>query len=303
MAEETVKIPIGEATMEEFKKARSKGEMSVEQKTSIAVAEAEEVEEEKVTEEEKPDAEKPKSRGGFQKKIDRLVKLSSTLEEKVAAAEKRAAEAEAKINGKGDEKKESAPDPNAEPMREQFQTESEFIRALTKWEVRQEIKAEREEEERAEIAAKQKEAVSAYNKKAIETQARYDDWKEVMSQDIALPSIVGDAIIHTIKNGPNVAYYLGKHPEVCEEMMNVHPLEAVAMAVKISEKLAGEEKKEEEEPEEKEEEVEVKVEEKPAKKVFTPITPVTGGTSRSSVPLDKAGFDAYKKGRAAGRVQ
>lgn len=288
-AVETQEIPLDQATQAEFKKARAEGK-------DVVTREA-------VPPEENPAGEeKPKVRGGFQAKIDRLIKQQASTEERAVAAERKAAELEAKLNGNGAEKKETKAD--AEPVRENFQTEAEFIRALTRWEVKQEMKAEREAEEKEAQAAAAKEAISSYNKKAIEAQAAHEDWNEVFKQDINIPVIVGDAIVHTIKNGPEVAYFLGKNPEICEEMCAVHPLEAVAMAVKISEQLeknSGEEAEteEEEEPEEKA----AAEEEKPVRKAPAPIKPVSGGTTRSTIPLGKADFQTYKKLRAQGRVQ
>lgn len=290
-AVETEEIPLEQATMPEFKKARAEGK-------DVVTREAAPPEEKAASEE------KPKVKGGFQARIDRLIKQQAATEERALAAEKKAAELEAKANG-ATPKTEAKVD--AEPVRENFQTEAEFIRALTRWEVKQELKAEREAEEKEAQAAAAKEAITSYNKKAIEAQAAHEDWNEVFKQDINIPIIVGDAIVHTIKNGPEVAYFLGKNPEICEEMCAVHPLEAVAMAVKISEQLeknSGEEAEteEEEEPEEKAEKAAAE-EEKPVRKAPAPIKPVSGGTTRSTIPLAKTDYQTYKKLRAQGRVQ
>jgi hypothetical protein len=302
MAEETEvkQIPIGELPMKEFKAARAEGVLTVPEKPAPAVeADAEETDEstKETVESKDGEAEKPKSKGGFQKRIDRLIKHTATLEEQLAAAKK---ELEAKPSVKAEEK--PAVKTDAEPQRENFDSEVAYVKALTRWEVKQELKEQRETEAREEQAAKEKEVLARYDAKAIEAQARYDDWKEVMSQDIPIPSIVGDAIVHTIKNGPDVAYYLGKHPEVIQEMLAAHPLEAVAMAVKISEKLSGDKgNKSDEKADDEEEQVSTEPE-KPARKAPAPIKPDVGGTTRSSVPLEKMSFRDYKKAREAGRV-
>ena len=311
MAEETVtgetqEVPIGEANMAEYKKARAEGKEVVEREAAPPAEELEATEGDK-GEDGKP---KPKTqKSGVQARIDRLVKQQALAEERATAAEKRAAEAEAKLTAPKEgtvQKTEQAPE--GEPQRENFQTEAEYVRALTRWEVKQELKAEREAEDRAAAAADAREAVSAYNRKAIEAQAQHDDWNEVFKQDINIPTIVGDAIIHTIKNGPEVAYYLGKHPEICQEMINVgHPLEAVTMAIKISEQLEKEQP--EETDEEREDRERIEAEEAEATKVAArrrapaPIKPVSGGSSRSTIPLDKASFSDYKKLRSQGRVR
>src|SRR5579864_2628418 len=281
MAEEveiqTEEVPLDQASMEEFKKARAEGKDVVTREVVAA---------------EKPEKEgeepKPKAKGGFQARIDRLIKQQAETERQLTEERRQRQELEAKANGNPVPKTEQKAD--EEPKREAFDSEAAYLRALTRWEVKQEMKAEREAEEKEAQAAAEKEAITSYNRKAIEAQSRYEDWKEVFSQDINIPTIVGDAVIHTIKNGPDVAYYLGKHPEICEEMLSVHPLEAVAMAVKISEQLDREEPKEteEEETETPKEEEKVAVETK--RKPPAPIKPVSGGTTRSTIPLDKTSF-------------
>jgi len=290
---ETKEVPLAESTMAEFKKARNDGK---EVATRETITEKEP--EKQATEE------KPKAKGGFQARIDRLIKQQAETERQLTEERRQREELQAKVSGKDVPKTEQKAD--AEPKREDFQTEVEYVRALTSWEVKQNMKAAKEAEEKEATAAANKEAIQSYNKRAIEAQSKYEDWKEVMAQDIAIPTIVGDAIIHTIKNGPDVAYFLGTHPEICEEMVSVHPLEAVAMAVKISERLeaeAGKETEESEETTEEEPEAKATEEEKPARKAPAPIKPVSSGTSRSTIPLAKVDYQTYKKLRAQGRVQ
>lgn len=294
--EATVKeVSIDTADMVDFRKARSEGKLTITEKPP------EKAEETKETAEE---TDKPKLKGGFQKRIDRLVKHTASLEEELAATKRELAAKAAPTNGAEKKTDDSGPvQVPGEPQREQFKTEGEYIRAMVKFERAQEDEADRRE---TQIAA-DKEAAKAYNAKAIEAQARHEDWDEVMKQETPIPSIVGDAIVHTLPNGAEVAYHLGKHPEICEQMMKAHPLEAVAMAVKISEQLAKENKGEDDEEEKKEEEeVPEKQETKPAKPVSkapAPIKPVSGGTTKSSVPLDSMDMREYNKARKAGRVQ
>jgi hypothetical protein len=300
---EVKEIPLDQASMADYKKARAEGKEVIEKQTAVADDVEEVVDDKEATAKDGEQEEQKKKGGGFQKRIERLSKSVSTLEEQLAAEKKRSQELEARTNGKVEEK--VAPKADAEPKREDFNTEVEYVKAITRWEVKQELKEQREEEERGAAAARQKESIDNYNKSAIEASSRYDDWKEVMAQDTPLPSIVGDAIVHTIKNGPDVAYYLGKHPEICEEMLNVHPLEAVAMAVKISEQLASEKGDAGDKSDEKaEDDLESKeAKEKPATKAPAPIRPVGNGSNKTSLPLDRLSMREYKKARESGRVQ
>ena len=87
------------------------------------------------------------------------------------------------------------------------------------------------------------------------------------------------------------------------------PSRAVAEVWKISEKLAAgeseetaEEKSEREATESEEQEKAIKAAEI-RKRPPAPIKPVSTGSSRSTIPIDKTDFQAYKKLRSQGRVQ
>lgn len=290
MSEETVtvetkEVPLDEATQAEFKKARADGKETATRETVV--------ETEKSDSEEK---DKPRVRGGFQAKIDRLIKSQAALEEKKDAAEKRAAELEAKLNG-GDKVKESD-----EPQREAFTTEADYIRALTRWEVKQEMKSEKENEQRQAVEAQANEARGRYNEKMIALQAENPEYEELINQSTKIPTVIHGPITLEMDNGPEVAIFLAQNPEVCEELIKMSASRAIAAVWRISEKLeAGGKDEDAEESEEKEEVKAKEVEEKPK---LRPLRTVTGGgTSRSTIPLDKTDFNAYKKLRAQGRVQ
>lgn len=275
MAEETVQtqeLPLDQVSMSDFKKARSEG------KQAVAVEEAPEVKEE-VTDDEP----KQKTKGGWQNRIDRLTKHIYTLEQQIEGYKKTTETGtkteEAKVDG--------------EPQRTDYQSDAEYVRALTRWEVKQEIKAEKEAETRKAAEERQKEIVKLYNQKAIQAQARYEDFAEIVGKnEEPIPSTVGQAIVEEMENGPDVAYFLGKHPEVCQQMMEVGPTKAASLAWAISEELAGSTKKEVTDEKDEEEEP---VKRKPP----TPIRPVTGGTTKTTVPLDKMSMADYKKARLA----
>lgn len=289
MAEETVlaDVPIDHASvpMREFKKAREAGEATVK---AAPVAEVDEKEED--SEETTDDKPKVVIKGGFQKRIDRLIKHSASLEEENAKLKEQLAKG-TKDEPKGSEKQVAA---NGEPQRESFGTDIEYMKALVRWEMKQ----EQENDRLKEAAADRKEIVNAYNRRALELQAQHGDYNEVVGKNTEpIPSKVAQVIFEDLENGPDVCYFLGKHPEICQEMMEVGPRKAVAMAWKISEQLAPGEKKDDEEVDEKEE-AKVKV----TSKAPPPIKPVNSGSTKSSVPIDRMSMADYKKARAAGRI-
>lgn len=293
VAPETTEIPLDQITdMREYKKARTEGKESV---TKVA---------EPVTEEVKDEAkeEKPKHKGGWQARIDRLIKQTAALEEQLATERKEKEELRSK-GGPAVPKTEQVQD--GEPVRDNFTDDAAYWRALVRWEAKQELKAEREAEAKHKEQTEKAEADKAYNSKMIELQAKNEEYVELMKQDIKVPTAIEIPVKYEMPNGPEVAIYLAQHPELCEKMVDAPPSKAIAMAWDVSRKLAGEKiSLDDAEPEEEAEEVE-EPEEKPEPKLKTkapaPIKPISGGKTQSTVPLDKTDFATYKKLRAQGR--
>ena len=196
---ETQDVPLEQSTMAEFKAAREKGE-------EVATRETVKVEEKQA------ESEKPKVKGGFQARIDRLIKQQATTEERATAAEKKAAELEAKINGNGH----AAPKDGDEPKRESFQTDAEYNRAVVRWEVKQEMKAEAESAQRQAFEEQVKEARSRYNTRMIALQAENEEYKELLEQSITVPTSIEGPITLEMENGADVTIFLAQNPEVCK---------------------------------------------------------------------------------------
>jgi hypothetical protein len=280
MANEEVQqeeIAISELTSAEYKEARKNGLESV-PKPEPKVEEHEEK------------AEKPKEKGGFQARIARLIKENARLADQLEAEKTRKPASE----------KEVVPEVKGRPKQADFASNDEYIEALVDWTAEQKIAKAEHDKARAAEAAQQKEVFDAYNRKVAEAKSVHEDFAEVVGQDLSIPIGVQLAVVE-MDNGPEVAYFLGSNPELCEELMKMSPLKAIAEAWKISEKL-GESESEEEEVEEEKPSAKAKVEEKPARKAPEPIRPVGNGKTRSSVPLQEMSMADYKKARAAGRI-
>lgn len=280
MAEEVAELSIDTLSMPEYNKAREAGELTVK---------APEVEE-KDPVEDKDD--KPKAKGGFQKRIDRLVKHNAALEEKLAKLE--AAKPEPKAT--------EAPKVEGEPKLEDFKTHEEWVKATARWEARQELKAEREAIQRSKDEEATKSNFDAHNIRVSEARARYDDFDEITN--VTLPwKEMGDAAkafqvaLLEDENSAEIMYYFGKHPEELEQLADKSAVGITKAIARISDKLTAKpaEEETEDEPEEKKEPIKLVSKAKP------PIKPVTGGTTKSTVPLDQMDMDAYRKARDAGR--
>lgn len=286
MSEVKEEVSIDQLSQEDYNKARDKGESTVEKPVE---AEPEHKED------------KPKPKGGFQTRIDRLIREKDELAQELERA--RAAKGTDKV-----EPAKAAPVVEAEPKIEDFTDHNEYIKAMAKFIARETLRTEREEQTKKEQEAARKSEFDAYNEKTVNARVKYEDWEEVVGNPkVLIPPSVHVAIIE-MENGPDVAYYLGKHPELAKELMEMSPSRANGKIWRLSEQLEAESPAEEEETEEIEvdpepEKPKVKVEAKPEKKKYEPIKPVGGGSSKSSVPLDQMSMADYNKAREAGRVR
>ena len=301
MADEQT-VATQEPSLADFKKARNEG---------VPIPEPEPVEKEaEELEKEQPEEkteEKPRQKGwnGAQKKIDRLVKHNAELETAREADRKRIEELE-----KGVKKEEPKPKADDEPKLEDFTDEHLYLKALAKWEVKQEMKAEREAQEREAEQAETRAIFDAHNQKISAARAKYDDFDETVNESVKTPwqsNSRADVIASQAfqvgliesENGGELIYYLGKHPEELDKLAGLSPARIQMAIGRIADKL--EEQEEESEETEGEEPAEEE-EEKPRKKLPTPITPVGKGSARTSRSLADLPLSEFKKARQAGRI-
>ena len=126
--------------------------------------------------------------------------------------------------------------PAGEPKQEQFKSVEDYVKALVRWERQQEDIRDQQA-----VQAEQRNGlVKAYNRRVTELQAEADDFDEVVSQNLVIPNSVLTAVVEMGEQGPDVAYYLGKHPEVCEELLDMTPLSAVRRIERIAIELSEE---------------------------------------------------------------
>ncbi len=221
----------------------------------------------------------PKKKGGFQKKIDRLVSRTTALEVDLEAERRSNAELRARLDGKSETRQPEQQVSATKPILANFKTVDEYVEALTDWKIAQkeQVSAQQAEaEDRREIA-------SLYNRRVAEMRAEHDDFDEVVGQPLQVPEGVIHAIIE-MDNGPAVAYYLGQNPEVCEELASMPWLSAVARVGKISAELSkGQETNSQE----------TKTRPTPPK----PVRAVGGTSARSSIPLDELSGAEYVRVR------
>jgi hypothetical protein len=240
-----------------------------------------EAEEEAGTGERNKEAPQPKrSRGGFQRRLEKLTRRNDELEGQLAglreslrqlqtAGEKAPAQS-AQQEGAG-----------AKPQADQFSSYEEYLEALADWKASQRIQAElqRAEQQRAEIQEQEaaRARLDTYTERVDEAKAKYEDFDEVVGRDdIMIPQAVHLAVVESA-NGPDVAYYLGKHPSVCRELQQMSPVAAVVEVGRISRMLEGGAAIRSKAP--------------------APARTLDGSSHQSTVPLDQMDYREYRRVR------
>jgi len=289
---EVQQVPIDQATYQEYKQARTKGETTIEK----PVEEVEEPEELEASED-KPEEDKPKSKGGFQRRIDKLTAQKHRLEtenaevtaknseltSRIEAIEKRLGGETLQVQKKADESK-----PTPEKFAADGKTYEEFLEAQTRWILKQEKEATKREQDDAAQQKNTQAAKDAYNERAKASREKHADFDDVLKEaDFAIPKVAEDAIIDD-ENGAEITYYLAKHPEECEKMMAMPTIGKVISYIGfLSAKCA---------PQEGTVVAEKKVSNAPA-----PPARVPGGTAVTMKTLsDTENFQEYKSLRKKG---
>lgn len=294
---EVKEVSIDTLPMSEFIKARTEGKTAIpaesaakpaaqEQDKEVPEAQETSAETGSESETERP-REKAKPKGGFQQRIDKLTKRNRTIEDENATLKR---ELESLRKPQTEQRTQQVQkDPNAEPKREDFASEIDFVRAMTRWEVRQENERSRQAESQRQQEETTKQVFDSHYKRVSEARGRIEDFDEVIEDSGIEISKEAAMAIYECENSADVMYHLAKNPEDAETLKQLSPIRQIAAIGHISASLGSE-----------------KPSRAPKKLESTapaPITPVGGASSKSSVPLDQSDIHSYMKARQAGRMR
>lgn len=211
----------------------------VEQPELESVPEAEPAEGEEAPEEQK------RSKGGFQRRIDKLTREKYELLGRLKALEERP---EAKTTAK------VAPE-DPEPTIDNWKgTYEAFVKELARWTARQEHKQllEKQKSEQ-EVTSKQermRETMETYTERVSDFVAEHDDFHDVVSK-LKLPADIAPGVEVAImedENGPALAYHLATHPDLQRKLADCTQAQAVVLLGRISASLFPEDSEEEDTP-------------------------------------------------------
>lgn len=226
---------------------------------------------------------------GWQKRVDRLTARNKSIETENATlrAELETFKQQRSEPAKPAPATKPAQD-DGEPKLEDFQSPNEWLRAHNAWDQERQQRSTEESERQNSV----RETWDAHNSRISEARAKYDDFDEVAKGmgDINIPQSATLAIIEA-ENSADVCYYLATHTDEAKKLAEMKPLQQIAAITRISDKIKADSSSSQQ----------AAPKPKPQSQAPQPIKPVGGGSnSKSSVPLDKEDFQAYKRRRANG---
>lgn len=218
------------------------------------------------------------------KYIKKLTARAKTAEERAAVLEKeleearKAKPAEVKESVAEEPQKEEVKE-DPEPTQDQFDTYEKWIKAQTRWEIRQEMREQAEKDAKAEEEAAAKQVVTNYNAEVAKFKEETDDWDEVVGKtEIQIQVGVQNALMELAR--PDVVYFIAKHPEVAKDLWEMSPAKAIAEVGRIAAKLEAPAK------EEPPSTVRKGPDKLPVTSAPPPIKGLSGHSTKSAVSLD-----------------
>ena len=123
--------------------------------------------------------------------------------------------------------------PSGPPQRENFDSYEAYLEAKADYQVAAKLQEVEVRAERARQEAAIREREESWINRQKQAAKKYDDFAEVtMSDDLTITPIMAEAIKDSYM-GPDVAYYLGKNPDLAEKIARMKPAAQVRELGKI----------------------------------------------------------------------
>lgn len=174
--------------------------------------------------------------------------------------------------------------PSGPPQRENFDSYEAYLEAKADYQVAAKLQEVEVRAERARQEAAIREREESWQQRQKQAAKRYDDFVEVtMSDDLTITPIMAEAIKDS-DLGPDVAYYLGKNPDLAEKIARMNPAAQVRELGKIEARLESN-----------------KEPVKRPSKAPAPIDPIGGGKASSDDlgTMSQAQYEAMRKKQGA----
>lgn len=274
--------------------------------SSAAAADADRAETSPESETGNESDEQRKPKGGFQRKIDKLTRRATQLQE--ALEEERLARyrLEAQMAGRKPAEVSQTADDDPEPDEtgnnpktgKPWENWKQFNRAHTEWVIRQTSSESAEtsalEDEREAMA----EVLEQHTARVREAREKYDDWDDLAEQFMAPEYKIQEGVqlaLMELDNSTDVIYHLAKNPDLLKQIQGLSELKAIAKIGAIADKLAEAKKPADQD---KDSRSQTRTSSAPA-----PIATVSGANTRGKQKPGEMSLDEYFKGRNAGTIK
>jgi|GEM_PF-1685119 len=291
-----VKETVAPAPVAEVKESKEESASTESKTKSVEASEDETVEASDTSEEieaksesdDESDVERTK-KPNVQKRIDKLTKKAADERREKEFWRTEALKAQSQKTESKPESVKPSPQVNAEgvPQPDDFENHSDYVRAVAKWEVRQEMATEkqqsRENSLKDEIHQKRL-SFAEQAKKVAEAESDYDDVMDGI-EGVMIPPAVQSVLLES-DDGAKLAYELAKDPKEFERICSLAPLAAARAIGKIEARLSKD-------SDEKTETKEIKTTKAP--KPLTPLGSKSSGSVKKSIHDPDLSQKEYEK--------
>jgi hypothetical protein len=170
------------------------------------------------------------------------------------------------------------------PKEEDFERYSDYVTAVAKHELAIERAAQHAERIAVEERSRATEVARVFTTRQQAARDKYADYDAVVNQ----PLPVNPAIVHAIRTreaGPEVAYFLGKHPQECARIAQLPNVDAMVEIGRLEAQLRPT--------------TTSAAPARPSTSAPAPLSPVGGHATRSTTSPDKLSYQDYKAKRLA----
>jgi hypothetical protein len=178
----------------------------------------------------------PKKSKGVQKRIDELTRQRYQADRDAERARQEAEYWRRQAESKQPPPQETAKG-DAAPRFEDFDSYDDYTKALARFAAQQEFSELKAKEEGQRNQERQAKVREAFDKKAEEARRKYDDYDVVaMGNHVAYSPATLQLVVES-EVGAELAYYLGKNPDVAKELAHLSPILAAKEIGRLEERF------------------------------------------------------------------
>lgn len=174
-----------------------------------------------------------KKKRGVQKRIDKLSQRAKKAQQEAEYWRDLAMKNQSQDKG---ENQNAEQQPHKEPTNQQaldrpnpdnFETQAEYIEALTDWKLDQKLKAKEQQDNQTKQRTEFEQKAVSYNKRAEEFKKQHADFDDVIAEidDVFIPNAVLDTVMSS-EDGPALIYELAQDPDEFKRMCAMPPEKA-----------------------------------------------------------------------------